>query len=345
MTKDLNFIETIMEEFGEDVFSRESAGEFIPTGCLSLDVSIGTGGIPVGRFTEIYGSEGAGKTTIALSIARKAIKLGKKVLYVDAENMLDVALIPDILGEAFPEDMFVLIQPDTAEAVLTIIEHGIESGEFGLIVLDSIGALAPEVEKEKDLDEMQMGTTPKLLAKFFRRNSYAVRHSNTAVLLINQVRDNIGSYSKGFTVPGGHALKHFCAVIISLSKGQEIKQNSEAVGITTTFVIKKNKLSAPFRGYTLPIIFGQGVDYYKDLLNFTEDIGVVAKAGPYYKFQEVQLGKGVVNSIEFLKNNPETLDRIVKQVYNVTSNKADLLGTTANQIIEDVILGKEEELG
>lgn len=310
-------MQEIEDEYGDEVIGRDKPGEFISTGSLSLDLSIGPGGIPVGRFSEIYGSEGSGKTTIALSIARSAIRMGKKVLYEDVENMLDMSLIQGILGETFPDDMFFLLQPDTAEQALAIIEKAIESGEFGLIVLDSIGALSPSVEKEKELDDMQMGTTPKLLAKFFRRSSHTLRTKNkTAVLLINQVRDNIGSYSKGFSVPGGHALKHFCTLIIGLTKGQEIKSNNVSIGITTTFSIKKNKLSSPFRGYEIPIIFGEGIAVYKDFVNFAEDIGVLKKSGPYYKFEDIMLGKGVANTIDFLKKNQELLDKIRIVCYN-----------------------------
>jgi recombination protein RecA len=334
-TAEQTFVEMIAQDYDETVFGRDEPGEFISTGCLSLDVSIGKGGIPVGRVTEIYGSEGSAKTTIALSIARSAIKLGKKVLYVEVENVLDYDLVYGIIGEVFDKDKFILIQPNTAEETLDIIEKGIASNEFGLIVLDSIGALAPEVEKEKDIDELQMGTTPKLLAKFFRRNVYAIRNSKTALLLINQVRDNIGSYAKSFSVPGGHALKHFSALIIALSKGQEIKLDNQAIGITTTFVIKKNKLSSPFRGYTIPIIFGKGVDFYKDFVSFTEDIGVVSKAGPFYKFGEEMLGKGVINTIEYLKHNPDTVDKITNRVYSVISTEANFeAAVITNEAVE-----------
>lgn len=319
------FLQELEDEFGDEILGRDSPGEFIPTGSLSMDMSIGKGGIPVGRYSEIYGSEGSGKTTIALSIARNAIRMGKKVLYVDAENMLDMSLVEDIVGEPFPEEMFSLIQPDTAEDALKIMHKGIVSGEFGLVVLDSIGSLAPEVEKEKEIDEQQMGTTPKLLAKFFRRSSYALRTMNkTAVLLINQVRDNIGSYSKGFTVPGGHAVKHNTSLIIALTKGQEIKENNKAIGITTTFVIKKNKLSSPFRGYEIPIIFGQGIASYKDFVNFSEDIGILKKAGPYYKFEDEVIGKGVLGTIEYLKNNQQTLDKIRQLCYNSVNGNIQL---------------------
>lgn len=335
MTKpqaELSFLEEILEDFGEEVHGRDSAGEFISTGCLSLDMSIGTGGIPVGRFTEIYGSEGAGKSTIALSIARNAIKGGKKVLYIDAENLLDYNLVGQIIGETFPKEMFILLQPNTAEDVLSIIERGINSGEFGLIVLDSIGALAANVEQEAELTDQQMGTIPKLLAKFFRRTSYSLRTQNkTAVILLNQVRDNIGSYSKGFSIPGGHALKHFCSIIVALTKGQEIKADNQAIGITTTFVIKKNKLSSPFRGYTIPIIFGQGVDFYKDFVSFSEDIGVVTKAGPFYKFDGEVLGKGTANTIEFLKSNPKILDKIRERAYNTVSGKPEEIHLTGEE--------------
>jgi len=276
------------------------------------------------------------KTTIALTVARNAIRMGKRVLYVEPENLLDYNLVEGMIGEIFPKEMFILLQPNTAEDTLSIMEKGIASGEFGLIVLDSLGALASDAEQQAEITDMQMGTIPKLLAKFFRRNSYILRTENkTAVLLLNQVRDNIGSYSKGFSVPGGHALKHFCSIIIALTKGQEIKHDNVSIGITTTFVIKKNKLSSPFRGYTIPIIFGKGVDFYKDFVSFTEDIGVITKAGPFYKFDGEVLGKGVLNTIELLKSNPEILTKITERTYKVVMSKPESEFVGVEEVLED----------
>jgi len=327
------FFEQVLEKFGEDSLSIDRAYEAISTGCTSLDVSIGIGGVPKGRITEIFGPEGSAKTTIALSLARNAIANGEKVLYVEPENLLDYFVIPSILGESFPEGSFRLVQPDTAEDAFEIAEMGINSKEFSLIVFDSIGALAPAKEKEDKFTDANVALVPRLLSKFLRRNAYSIRANNIAFVFINQVRDTIGSYVKSYSTPGGHALKHFAALRISLSKGQEIKitdaGTEKSIGINTTFVIKKNKLAAPFRSFTIPIIFGIGVDKYKDLFNFAETLGVIRKAGAYYKLDDVTIAQGTKKTVQELHDNKELLDRVTERVYNMFKGelKPELLVT------------------
>ena len=66
--------------------------EVIPTGCLSLDIALGVGGIPRGRIVEIYGPESSGKTTVALHAIAQAQKAGGIAAFVDAEHALDPRL-------------------------------------------------------------------------------------------------------------------------------------------------------------------------------------------------------------------------------------------------------------
>jgi recombination protein RecA len=316
MTKH-NFFDDVIDKFGKDILVTDDEQiEAISTGSLSLDASIGIGGIPVGRVTEFWGVEGSAKTTLALCIARNAIKMGKKVLYVDAENMIDYYTVTALLGEELDKNMLILLHPDTAEDNLGACEMGIRSGEFGMIILDSIGALSPEKEREKELTDLTVGITPKLLSLFLRRNMADIRNKKVAFLFINQVRDKIGAYVPTFEPPGGHALKHFASVIISLSRGQEIKQGDTSVGLNIKFVVKKNKMSAPFRSFIIPLFFGTGVDTNRDLVSFAEMLGVLKKRGSYYVYEDETIGQGVVKTIDYLKEHQEVLDSIKKQVYN-----------------------------
>ena len=259
----------------------------------------------------------SGKTTIALDIARNAIKMGKKVLYVDAENMVDYFTVAQLLGEELDKKMLILLHPDSAEDNLGACEMGIHSEEFGLIVLDSIGALSPGKEREKELTDLTVGITPKLLSLFLRRNMSAIRTSKVAFLFINQVRDKIGAYIPTFEPPGGHALKHFSSVIIALSRGQEIKQGDVSVGLNIKFVVKKNKMSAPFRSFIIPLFFGKGIDTNRDLISFAEMLGVLKKRGSYYVFEGETIGQGVVKTITYLEEHKDVLDKIRELAYNV----------------------------
>jgi recombination protein RecA len=322
MAKQRTFDDQMEELYGEDITKVFVAGEeplqFIPTGAISLDVSIG-GGIPKGRYTVIDGPESSGKSTIAVSICKNCIEtFGEKALYIDQENQMVYDYIVQLLGDA-DVGKFVLAKPSTSDEAFKMIEAAIETDEFGVIVLDSIAALSPIEEQEKDFEKASVAIIPRDLAKFFRRNSFKLRTKKVAVVFVNQVRDLIGSYVKAFSNPGGHALKHYASVIVSLSKGESIKVGDDTIGTLTKFTIKKNKIAPPFRTFMIPIIFGIGVDTTRDLIEYSAMLGVLRKAGPYYKLDDVSLGKGMLDTIAYLQSDKEVLDKIQKRCYNVVS--------------------------
>lgn len=335
--KEKTFIDFILDEFGEEVLDNHTKDvSAISTGSLSLDTSIGIGGIPRGMITEISGPEGSGKTTIALNVAKVLAKEGKKTLYIEVENLLNKNILKSVLGEDANLDNIIILTPASAEDTFIMAERGIESGEFDLVVIDSVGALASRAEKKNEFDEDTMMQIPRLIAKFLRRNVYSIRVNDIAVLFINQVRDDVKNSSryKSYLTPGGHALKHQAAVRITLTKGEDLKRGDEKVGILTKFVVRKNKLSAPFRSFTIPIIFGEGIDYYSDFIDFAKLLGVIKGTGPYYKFDDVVLGQGKSAAKSYLINSPETLDKIKEMVYNIVNSQSQV-STVLNDLEDD----------
>lgn len=321
------FLKKMVKKYGEFVFVNEDLKDVIdviPTGSISLDASIGIGGIPKGKISVIYGPESSGKTTACLSIVKNAIAKNNKVLYIDTESGLDYNYIKAIVGD-FDTSQLVIAQPDIAEDALQIAEFGIRGdeklgilpGEFDVIIIDSLGATASEKEKEKELTDVTVAGISKLVTVFLKRNAIEIGKHKIAFIFVNQVRDNIGSYMGGYTMPGGHALKHFSSLIIYFGKGEAIKQDKQTIGMYTKFTIKKNKLSAPFRSFELPIIFGGGIDYFRDLIDFAEMLGAIRKKGSYYVVGDTTLGQGKNAAIEFLKTNKDTLDNVVNKCYNV----------------------------
>lgn len=326
--KKTDFVTQMMDEFGEDIIEKEETSEdikaieVIKTGSTSLDASLGVGGIPYGRITTIYGPESSAKTTLSLSIAKNAIEAGKKVLYVDQENALDHAYIHAIIGD-FDTKMFVLAQPETAEQTLKICEQGVNSKEFGLIVLDSIGALAPEKEKEDEFDKASVGVVPRLVSKFLRRNAFSIRNNNVAFLVINQIRAVIGAYVPTNEMPGGNALRHFSSIIIYMTRSELIKYGDEVIGALSKYNIKKNKVGIPFRSFFFPLMFGKGINTARDTVEFAEMLGVIDKRGSYYYYNGETMGQGVAKAEEYLNSHKETLDKIAKECYNISNNKQE----------------------
>lgn len=336
--KEKTFLDAILVKFGEDVLDNhtKTVGA-ISTGCVSLDTSIGVGGIPRGMFTQIYGPEGSGKTTVALNTAKQVANNNEKVLYIDVENLLNTEILKTVLGEDTKVENIHIMTPKSAEQAFEIAEMGIESEEFPLIVIDSIGAMISQNEKDKEFDKDSMGQLPKLVGRFLKRNYYDVRTKNIAILLLNQVRDKVGEFSKikTYKFPGGHVLGHQTAVIVRLSKGQHLQRGTEKVGIVTKFVIEKNKLAPPFRSFTIPIIFGQGIDYYSDLIDFAKLLGVLTMKGSYVYFEDVNLGQGTAKTRETLMQDKNTLDKIVEMLYNIVNHEnsvADVLNALEDEL-------------
>jgi recombination protein RecA len=338
--KEPTFLDGILERFGESVLEGHTGSiEAISTGSLSLDTSIGIGGIPRGRITELYGSEGTGKTTIALNTAKILADNNEKTLYIDVENLLNTEILKAVLGPTAKVENIVVLTPESAEDAFMMAEAGIESGEFGMIVIDSIGAMSSRKEKEVEFDKDTMMQIPRIVSKFIGRNIYAIRVSNIALLILNQVRDNVGSYVKSFSTPGGHKLKHEASVRIALTKGEDLKRGNEIVGILTKFVVKKNKLAPPFRSFTIPIIFGEGIDFYSDLIDFAKLLGIIQGAGSYYKFNGETLGQGKNATRDVLMKSKDTLDLIVKACYNIVNKKegiSEILNDLEDELTEEI---------
>jgi len=205
--------------------------------------------------------------------------------------------------------------------MLNIVGKGIESGKFNLIILDSVGALSPKKEKdEKDFEKQDVALVSRLFSKFLRIYFHDIQTNAIALLIVDQVRANIGAYVQSYTMPGGYALAHASSLTILFTKGQDIKQGDDTVGTNIKFTVKKNKSGKPFKSYTFPLMFGEGVDYLRDMIFFCKEVGVLQQAGAYYRFEGNNLGRGILETMDYFINNPEALDKVRKACYNYINN-------------------------
>ena len=238
---------------------------------------------------------------------------------MDVENNLDYAYAAEVWGD-FSEKDALIFQPQAAEAAFDMAEKGINSG-FDLIIFDSIAAIAPTKELEGDMKDWNVGLAPRRIAQFLRRNSYNVRNLETTFVFTNQVRANIGSYYGGYTTPGGYAIKHHSSLRVYVSRGKDIEEKlegkKEVIGNLVNFVIKKNKVGMPHRQAKTNIIYGKGIDTYRDIISFATLLGVIKMRGAYTSFEDETIGLGISKSVEVLKNEPERLDKIIEMCYNV----------------------------
>ncbi len=284
----------------------------ISTGCLSLDVALGVGGVPRGRIVEIYGPEAGGKTTLALHIVAEAQKNSGYAAFVDVEHALDPEYAK-ALG-VNTEDLLVS-QPDTGEQALEITETLVRSGALDVIVLDSVAALVPKAELDGDMGDSHMGLQARLMSQALRKLTGTVSRSNTCVLFINQIREKIGiMFGNPETTPGGRALKFYSSQRLEIRRITTIKDGTDPVGNRVRVKVVKNKVAPPFKMAEFDIMYGQGISYIGDVLDLAVTGDIVQKMGAWYSYKDEKIGQGRENTKAFFEENHDLLSDIVKQV-------------------------------
>ena len=284
----------------------------ISTGCLSLDVALGVGGVPRGRIVEIYGPEAGGKTTLALHIVAEAQKNSGYAAFMDVEHALDPEYAK-VLG-VNTEDLLVS-QPDTGEQALEITETLVRSGALDVIVLDSVAALVPKAELDGEMGDSHMGLQARLMSQALRKLTGTVSRSNTCVIFINQIREKIGiMFGNPETTPGGRALKFYSSQRLEIRRITTIKNGTDPVGNRVRVKVVKNKVAPPFKMAEFDIMYGQGISYIGDVLDLAVTGDIVQKMGAWYAYKDEKIGQGRENTKAFLEENHDLLSDIVKQV-------------------------------
>lgn len=284
----------------------------VSTGCLSLDVALGVGGVPRGRIIEIYGPESSGKTTLALHIVAEAQKAGGFAAFIDAEHAVDPEYSKN-LGVDIKE--LLISQPDTGEQALEICETLVRSGAVDVIVIDSVAALVPRVELEGDMGDTHVGLQARLMSQALRKLTGTVSRSNTTVIFINQIREKIGvMFGNPETTPGGRALKFYSSIRMEIRRITTLKDGGEMVGSRVRVKVVKNKVAPPFKQSEFDIMYGQGISYEGDVLDLAVSGDIVEKTGAWYSFDDMKIGQGRENSKSYLRDNKEVLEKITSKV-------------------------------
>ena len=309
----LEAISQIKQRFGEGSIMRLGEAktmkvDAVTTGCLSLDIALGVGGVPRGRIIEIYGPESSGKTTLAQHIVAEVQKAGGLAAYVDAEHALDPEYAQKIGVNI--NDLFIS-QPDTGEQALEIVETLVRSNAVDVIVIDSVAALTPKAEIEGEMGEQHMGRQARLMSQALRKLAGIVNKSHTIVIFINQIRMKIGvMFGNPETTSGGNALKFYASIRLEIRRSAQIKQGEEIIGNRTKVKIVKNKVAPPFRSCEFDIMYNEGISLSGDLLDVGVELGVIKKSGNSYTFGQEKLGVGRDRSRFFLKENPKLMKEI-----------------------------------
>ncbi len=307
----------IERQFGRGAIMRLGESSRTPvatisTGCLSLDIALGVGGIPRGRVVEIYGPEASGKTTVALHVVAEAQKRGGVAAFIDAEHALDPHYARRLGVDV---DNLLVSQPDTGEQALEIAEALVRSGAVDVVVVDSVAALVPKAEIEGEMGDSHVGLQARLMSQALRKLTAAISKSRTTTVFINQIREKVGVlFGNPEVTPGGRALKFYSSVRLDVRRIETLRQGTETLGIRVRVKVVKNKVAPPFRQAEFDLLYGKGISWEGDLLDMGVHYKIVDKAGAWYSYGEERLGQGKENARKALNDNPDMAGEIEQRI-------------------------------
>ena len=315
----------IEKQYGKGAIMRlgQNAGdtniEVLPTGCLSLDLAIGVGGLPRGRIIEIYGPESSGKTTVALHVIAETQKAGGIAAFVDAEHALD-PVYAKALGVNLDE--LYVSQPDTGEQALDITASLVSSKAVDVIVVDSVAALTPKAEIEGDMGDSHVGLQARLMSQALRKLTAITNKSKTCIIFINQLREKVGvMFGNPEVTAGGKALKFYASVRIDVRKADALKDSDGAYGSHTKAKIVKNKVAPPFKTAEFDIIFGKGISQGSCLIDLGIQYDIIQKSGAWFSYNGEKIAQGREKAVLYLETNPEVAEEIKNRILDAFKNK------------------------
>ena len=287
--------------------------ESISSGSLGIDIALGIGGYPKGRVIEIYGPESSGKTTLTLHAIAECQKAGGIAAFIDAEHAFD-RFYAEKLGVDLGE--LVISQPDNGEQALEIADNLIRSGAVDALVIDSVAALTPKSEIEREMGDSKMGLHARLMSQALRKLTSSISKTNCTVFFINQLREKIGvMFGNPETTTGGNALKFYASVRIDIRKSTQLKDTEGGVlGNKTRVKIVKNKVAPPFKTAEFDIMYGEGISKTGEILDIGVELDIIEKSGSWFSYGGSKLGQGRDSVKSILKDNPELMEELEQKI-------------------------------
>lgn len=309
----------IKKEFGDGAIMRMGDVDTsvqipsISTGSFSLDLALGTGGLPKGRIVEIFGPESSGKTTLTLHLIANAQKAGGLAAFVDAEHAMDPGYAEKI---GVNLDDLLVSQPSSGEEALTITETLVRSGALDIVVIDSVAALTPKAELEGNMGDSHMGLQARLMSQAMRKLTGAIATSKTLCIFTNQIREKIGvMFGNPETTPGGRALKFYTSVRLDIRRIGAIKDSSgKVLGNKTRVKVVKNKVAPPFTEAEFDILYAKGISWEGSVLDSALKQGLIQKRGSWLSYDGEQIGQGQQAARLHMEENPELTEKLIKAV-------------------------------
>jgi recombination protein RecA len=310
--------------------ASEVENEILPTPSLGLNMAMG--GIGYGRFTTLYGNKGGGKTTFALQQVAQAQKEGKSTAWIDVEKNFSAewAQRLGVNTDQVLHTRKVMSIADMTNKGRELITAGID-----VLVIDSISQLLPASFFEdakgdsKEFSEFgktgQIGTFSKNIGTML--NTLNGVNEKTAIIIISQIRNKIGSYGASISLMGGNALEHVHSTCIKFWRTPSDIIEAEfhvgdglllkkPVGAPITWTIEKNRGEGGQMSNTYDLYHTGdfvGIDLTGEVVTFGVEYGVIKKKGNWLTINDEQFN-GRKAAITYLRDNPVIQEKIYGEI-------------------------------
>lgn len=332
-------IALLNKKFGDNVvvMASDIRSDLIPritSGSTTLDYVLG-GGFPGNQWNELIGEPSHGKTALALKTvaANQALNPEHLTVWVAAEQW-----VPEY-AEMCGVDTSRVIVIETSimeEAYQAVIDFA-ESKSVDAIIIDSLPALSPAPEMEKDMSEATVGRGALLTNKFFRVVGTAMKRSlvederPVLGLIINQYRMKIGvMHGDPRTTPGGEGKNYAFFTRCEVKRDEWIEvgtgQNKVRVGQRIKVRTLKNKTAPPQRVAYFDYYFAEGGDCAPGEFDFAKEIaslavikGFIDRKGGWYYYGE-RKWQGIEPVISSIREEVDLKEELQKSVLESTDN-------------------------
>lgn len=258
--------------------------EIVSSGILSIDLAARKGGIARAQLIDFYGEPGLGKTTCALTMCAERIREGEQCVYIDVEHRLYRDLKEQVIGPDTP--LFRQFEPASGEAALRQLEKSCNIEGVRMIVFDSLAAVITDAEMDPESKAPAMAARE--VTKTLRRILTPIYQYGSIVIVINQIRNNpmptYGQSSK--TVTGGTGIKFFASLRMNIHKAGYEKDQDEIIGQRVRIEIEKNSFGAAFGEARPVIIYGEGINRDRDVIETAKSLGMIEQSASWLTYKD-----------------------------------------------------------
>ena len=300
------------------------------------------GGWKHGYIYYLQGPESGGKTTLSTYIASQIQKkyTGKNtVVYADFEYSIQ----PDHLEEmgVSVDENFILLRPKTGEDGFQMITELVDTGEVGLVVIDSITTINSRAMVEDNF-KATFGGGAAMLSNGLRGLNPHLYNNKCSLIMISQERQSMALYGADFKGTGGSAPKFYSSWMSRITRTGDIidPETKDLIGIDIRCRNMKNKLGIPKRDANLKVYFHSGINSEDEYMDYLSTLGIITRAGAYYSCEAWGMKvRGMEAVKDFLHERPELYEKVKAQVNDLITGHTilddNMMIDENGEVIED----------